>query len=566
MKTIFSILILSFIGFVGCQQEDYSPMLSKAERLMNERPDSALQLLRNFRIDNIHGRANKAKYALLYSQALDKNYIDLTNDSLIRIAVDYYQQHGSKIEMAWAIFYHARIFDNAGDIDAAMSSYLEAEIQAKGTKEYYLLGMIYGYKANLFAAQANFDAAIPMYQASIDSYSHIDRKYNLMYAYDGLARSYHIKGDINASLQTLGRTQQLAEELCDTMTILRCVHYHAVTLFENLDNPQAALDLLINTYKEYERPFTFDTFPFLSRLYLEKNDLLNARYYAKEFEKSDLSLLQTVGILAMQKDIELKAQNFNGYTTYCEQYIKLADSLSGVEQKHSLEETIQKYNHQKLVTTNANLAKENKSHWIIIGLSIFLFLLIIFVIYNRLKKRDTLLQEYLNIVEEAKAKCKKLIALHTELNQNNEFLKAQLADKVKILTETLEFAGYYRGNEDNEKFLSKFKKYLQTDEVHNLSIIFRNIIDAKQPGVLVFLKERYPNLTDDDINLYCQVCGGCTVEVLGLVYGVSSKHIYNKRAALRKKLMQQEDEKKTLLDHLTQLIEEFKQNHIISEE
>jgi len=40
----------------------------------------------------------EAKYALLLSQALDKNYIDLQSDSIIAPAVRYYENHGTPDE------------------------------------------------------------------------------------------------------------------------------------------------------------------------------------------------------------------------------------------------------------------------------------------------------------------------------------------------------------------------------------------------------------------------------------------------------------------------------------
>ncbi len=70
--------------------------LAKAERVMQERPDSALQLIQGIDAGQIGRRAVRAKYALLYAQALDKNaIIDVDNDSLIRIALDYYRYRGS---------------------------------------------------------------------------------------------------------------------------------------------------------------------------------------------------------------------------------------------------------------------------------------------------------------------------------------------------------------------------------------------------------------------------------------------------------------------------------------
>lgn len=89
----------------GCKQTDVTQVLDRAETCMAERPDSSLYLLRTLDKRHISGSLRKARYALLYSQALDKNYIDVDNDSLIRVAVDYYKGHGTSHEKALAYFY-----------------------------------------------------------------------------------------------------------------------------------------------------------------------------------------------------------------------------------------------------------------------------------------------------------------------------------------------------------------------------------------------------------------------------------------------------------------------------
>ena len=66
--------------------------LSTATRLLRIEPDSSLRIIENIDPDRILGRHARAKYALLYSAALDKNYVDTDDDSLIRIAYRYYDK------------------------------------------------------------------------------------------------------------------------------------------------------------------------------------------------------------------------------------------------------------------------------------------------------------------------------------------------------------------------------------------------------------------------------------------------------------------------------------------
>ena len=63
---------------------------------MEEYPDSALHILESIESQQLTVHADRAYYALLLTQARDKNYIVQTDDSLIRTAVQYYDSIGCK--------------------------------------------------------------------------------------------------------------------------------------------------------------------------------------------------------------------------------------------------------------------------------------------------------------------------------------------------------------------------------------------------------------------------------------------------------------------------------------
>lgn len=77
--------------FAACDRN--TPILEQmdmAENLMNTKPDSALTILENIPVTNIKGKEIAARYALLKSMALDKNYIDTTTFDVLQPAIDYY--------------------------------------------------------------------------------------------------------------------------------------------------------------------------------------------------------------------------------------------------------------------------------------------------------------------------------------------------------------------------------------------------------------------------------------------------------------------------------------------
>ena len=82
---------------------------------------------------------------MLYSQALDKNYIDKTNDSLINIAVDYYRQTDEVRSKFLSYYYKGRIHWNAEENPEAMLAFMEAEQLVDALGDEYYAGLLYQY-------------------------------------------------------------------------------------------------------------------------------------------------------------------------------------------------------------------------------------------------------------------------------------------------------------------------------------------------------------------------------------------------------------------------------------
>ena len=99
------VLILLLLVAAGCGANSGLSKLNDIERLVQERPDSALACLKDVDQKALRGAKEEALYSLLYSIALDKNYIDVKSDSLIRPAVDYYSHQGDKYHR-FLTFYH----------------------------------------------------------------------------------------------------------------------------------------------------------------------------------------------------------------------------------------------------------------------------------------------------------------------------------------------------------------------------------------------------------------------------------------------------------------------------
>ena len=144
---LFAAVVLSIA--VSCTDRGIIRALDDIESCLSEHPDSALSVLDSLSTAGIQGREANAKFALLYSMALDKSYIDATDDSLINIAVDWYRKHGTADERLKSYYYQGRVYQNSGDNEAAMGSFVRAEA-ASGNEKNETKGLLYTAMSGIY--------------------------------------------------------------------------------------------------------------------------------------------------------------------------------------------------------------------------------------------------------------------------------------------------------------------------------------------------------------------------------------------------------------------------------
>lgn len=98
-------LIFLIVILMGCNSTPNRSILRQVESYMEEHPDSALFLLNSIaHPEKLSGR-EQAEYALFYTQSCEKNFILQLNDSLIKIAVDYFESQAGGLKTAQSYFY-----------------------------------------------------------------------------------------------------------------------------------------------------------------------------------------------------------------------------------------------------------------------------------------------------------------------------------------------------------------------------------------------------------------------------------------------------------------------------
>lgn len=192
MNRAFYMLLFTF-SLYGCNVEmsqKVNETLYQAENCMEEFPDSALSLLQHIsHPEDLKGKA-QADYALLYSQACDKNQISITNDSLIRIAVRYYEDKDEDFNAAKSYFYQGCVYRNANQDAMAIEAYLKALDKMPKGKPHKLWMQIYFNLGERYRYQNLYGSSMEMFQKCLGASKELKDSSLLFFPYRGIVNAY----------------------------------------------------------------------------------------------------------------------------------------------------------------------------------------------------------------------------------------------------------------------------------------------------------------------------------------------------------------------------------------
>ena len=166
MKNNITLTLLSIVFFlVACnEQQSNNRQLILADSLMQSQPDSALNILRGISMENFAAQADSAYYALLLTQARDKNYVVQTDDSLIRYAVAYYDKTNDVRMQAKAHYYWGCVYRDMNRQAEAIREFLIAAPLTEKAKEKRQLGLIYNNIGYIYTIQDFNEKADSIYR------------------------------------------------------------------------------------------------------------------------------------------------------------------------------------------------------------------------------------------------------------------------------------------------------------------------------------------------------------------------------------------------------------------
>lgn len=445
MNKIFCYILFSFtLICVSCNEwQNYDSRLLHADEIMNEHPDSALSLLKSIDSHEFKSSHNQALYALLLSQALDKNFIDLTNDSLISIAVNHFSNGNNHRYTMLAHYYHARIHYNAGNLPDCVTSCLKAEQSGLNTQEHLYLGLIYRLLLDIFNQSYNFDEELEYAKLSLHHFKKSQSIPHIKFAFRNLACAYNNADSIEQSKTIWKQTISNDRFKTDSTFLSQALSEYAHLLCRCKEYGQAK-SILTSLFKK-NNTLPAKSYGILAKIYALSNKPDSALFfYNKGIENQKNEIDRITLELSAREIFKSKNNSHEALVKDRDMWKFHSQAMDSIVKQNIL---IRKHEFIQEQSTKETQKIQKATNWIIFVVTFIVIIAIIsIIVFNRKYKKthkDNLIIPVKNseidcpiintIKNKAKSTSTKVVVTQEEWNTLEQNILAQSPDFKNIL-------------------------------------------------------------------------------------------------------------------------------------
>lgn len=164
--------------------------MNSAENVMWTRPDSALATLESIDTLALKTKAQRARYSLLYTMALDRNHLTIPNLRVIKLAANYYERHGSNDDKMKMYFYLGTAQFDTGDPESAIASYIRAKEYSSHSDNLVFKGIISSSISDVYLWNNNNSEGISYCKDACGYFAQAKDSFRLWNATGSLANLY----------------------------------------------------------------------------------------------------------------------------------------------------------------------------------------------------------------------------------------------------------------------------------------------------------------------------------------------------------------------------------------
>lgn len=504
--------------------------LAQIESYIEEKPDSALVTLEQINTSKLSGKEEKAKYALLYSMALDKNFIDKTDFEVLQPAIDYYEDNGPATDKLRTYYYQGRIYQNQGNDDKAMESFVLALSEGQESSDALTKARILYTQGRIYSTIFEWDKCIDTYKMASEYFKQCGKTSSYINCIASIINVCTIVGNVEQAEHhiTLGLNEL---EEC-SMSVKGYFYSNYITFLTSYKADET--NIIHHTINQYLNSIDSNLIDWLSiaNAYLNLNDM-NLAMDALEKYNNNSNIQQRVKYYALLADIQKQCKDYKQALDTYLQYVHITDSLDYAKSQMGIEFIEER--HLLELKNIQDKEKNNRNITFAVGIIVLILALLVIIRYKlKVKTAES------ELAKQEKEKYK-LLYLHIErerdslseiLKGNNELkgaAKNALLERISLLNRF--FMAYITDNRDMDRRVNQeIEKLIANKEVFMSST--RLAFAGSHPEFIKHLEES--GLNEWEINYCCLYALGLKGKEVGEY--IQLKSHFNNSSDIRKKL------------------------------
>ena len=539
---IYLALVLMLATLVLCQSCGHGGglghngnQLIAADSLLHlNNPDSAMQVLSSIDGAVLRSAGDRAYYALLLTQAQYRCYAEITSDSTINVALDYYKRHdGEQEKLARSYIYKGAVTEVLGNPESAMT-YDKQACSTAAPDDHFNLGYAKMRIGCLYRDYLVMDSAdILNLKQALQHFEQVPDSVYILNCLSTIGGSY-INVNDDSALVYLERADSLAKALGNNYVEVTNSRYiadlkmfsHDLSVVEQAKN--IALASLADDVCPLDEKDHLHLIAAFTLAKLNKAD--SANLYINRVDKEKLS----EGLLVLYNRCLAELARCKGdiqqFLYYYDWANGFSDSLLSNNLQRQLRFVEAKFDNE--VLRNKSLTYRN--HWIISLLAALLFAVVLLAAVMAMRHK---LAQHRRLVEESEMTIEQLRSdaqvLASQLNKHqamSEELKQAIQDQIELFTQLVEqhvtkfakspsgfskaFAQAYSNKRPDKGFWKALRAYVNAR--------YNNIIDESIAA--------YPALNETDVNYLALYCCELPTSIIMACMGYKEAHsAYNKK-------------------------------------
>jgi len=532
MKHILPI-ILSILLLTACGESKRNrQLLERAETIMNDSCDVALSILQDsIDASTLTTERGRAIYAVLLSQALDKNYIDLTSDSIIAPAVKYFANGDDPHYAMLSHYYYGRIFENANNKHNAITQYTKATNYINKTSDHLIHGLIFSHLGKLYENSLDYPKSIESYINAFNNYNVTNSYRHKIFALYNASCSYRGNQDYQNAKTLISQVITEATKYNDHKLIQIGTEEFIIQQISTGDYQEAInlYEYLLSKYPDYTpysniHIYLANAFAFLQNSKMADFHINNAWKFANTTNDSIVIFYKSSKIYEYLKDYHKSLECLN--KGICLESQKLRKELE-----------------QPLLTAQRDLLTKEleiskyKQHLSIFAIililltSTIIILLIIIYTRKRILKKQQIINDYtetiLDLRDRLKSKDNSFSAMLNELFNDHFSILNSIGNTFADISDNII---------DQKRLYREIKEIISRFENPKTQLELEQIINRYRNNLMQNLRLEFPNLSNDEYQQICFHYAGFSPKFIGLLMHQKYPTIYKRRSRIKDKI------------------------------